>query len=129
MRNAADARDRTYVPRPPHRERLAERRALLERGVSRLLAICTALGDVEAVYAFGSYASGDIGVASDLDVLVVRNTNVRRVERDIPIRVAFDVPVGLDCIVVTPEEYRDILPTTSFGRTILATAFRLDATR
>ena len=129
MRKAPDSREGPYVPRPPHRERLAARRALLERGVSRLLAICAALGDVEAVYAFGSYASGDVGVASDLDILVVRKTDVRRVERDSAIRIAFDVPVGLDCIVVTPEEYRDVLPTTSFGQTILATAVRLDATR
>ncbi len=129
MRTVDDSRERPYVPRPPYRERLAARRALLDRGVVRLLEICAELGDVEAVYAFGSYARGDIGVASDLDILVVRKTELRRVERDIAIRVAFDVAIGLDCIVVTPDEYRDVLPTTGFGQAILAAAVRLDAAR
>ncbi|GAC1502225.1 MAG: hypothetical protein NVS1B2_27520 [Vulcanimicrobiaceae bacterium] len=129
MRTVPDSLDRPYVPRMSHRDRLAARRTLLDRGVFRLLTICAELGDIEAVYAFGSYARGDIGIASDLDVLVVRKTNARRAERDIAIRVAFDVPIGLDCIVVTPEEFRDVLPTTSFGRTILTTAVRLDAIR
>jgi len=35
--------------------------------------------------------------------------------------------VELDLIVVTPDEYRERLPATSFGRTILASARRLDA--
>ena len=57
----------------------------------------------------------------------MRKTKARLAERDIEIRIVLDVPIGLDCIVVTLEEYRDVLPTTSFGRTILATAVRLDA--
>lgn len=108
------------VPRAPYCERLAQREAALRRGVARIAEICEAMPDVSAAYVFGSYATGAIRIRSDLDVLVVRDTTLRRAERDLEIRKAFDGSVGLDLIVVTPSEFRDILPTTSFGQTILA---------
>ncbi len=108
------------VTRAPYCERLAQREATLRRGVARITEICEAMPDVRAAYVFGSYATGTIRLRSDLDVLVVRDTTLRRAERDLEIRKAFDVSVGLDLIVVTPSEFRDVLPTTSFGQTILA---------
>jgi predicted nucleotidyltransferase len=103
-------------------ERVAARCALLERGLDRLVAICRGLPDVRAVYAFGSLARGEVRVRSDLDALIVRDTPLRRLARDLDIRAAFDVPVGLDLIVVTPAEYRDQLPRTGIGATILREA-------
>jgi predicted nucleotidyltransferase len=99
---------------------VARRRALLERGVERMVAIARGLPDVRAVYVFGSFARGDIRRRSDLDVLVVRDTTTRRPDRDLDLRRAFDVPIGLDLIVVTPDEMRDRLPRTAMGATILA---------
>ncbi len=90
--------------------------------------ICRGLEDVRAVYAFGSYARGAVRLRSDLDVLVVRETSLRRAERDLDIRRVFDVPVGLDLLVVTPAEYENELPATAIGRTMIAEAIRLDAT-
>jgi len=116
-----------FVPRAPHAERLRAHRDALARAARRIVDICAALGDVRAVYPFGSYASGKVRINSDLDILVVRDTSASRAGRDVDIRLRFDAPVGLDLIVVTPDEYADHLPTTSFGRTILATCVRLDA--
>ncbi len=79
------------------------------------------------MYAFGSYATGRIAPTSDLDLLVVRETPLRRVLREDDIRARLNVAVGYDFVVVTPEEYRDDLPGSSFGRTILAQARRIDA--
>jgi predicted nucleotidyltransferase len=101
-------------------EHVARRHALLERGVQRLIAISRELSDVRALYVFGSFARGDIRRRSDLDVLVVRDTTVRRADRDLDLRRAFDVPIGIDLVVVTPEELRERLPRTGMGRTILA---------
>ncbi|GAC1307571.1 MAG: hypothetical protein NVSMB21_11710 [Vulcanimicrobiaceae bacterium] len=100
-------------------ERVAARRALLDRGVDRLVAICRTLADVRAVYVFGSYACGDVRVRSDLDALVVRETPLRRLERDLDIPLAFDHSIGLDLVVVTPREYERDLPSTGIGATIL----------
>lgn len=84
---------------------------------------------VRAIYAFGSYATGRINLESDLDALIVRDTDLRRADRDLDIRLAFDRSIGLDLIVVTPDEYAEQLPATSFGQTILASAVRLDESR
>lgn len=74
------------------------------------------------MYAFGSFAAARTGPRSDLDLLVVRETAIRGIERGADLAIEADVGVALDLIVVTPEEFRDRLPTTSFGRTILASA-------
>ncbi len=108
-------------------ERCRERRTRLDRAATEVVAVCRDLGDVSAVYAFGSYATGEVGPSSDLDLLIVRETQLRRILREDDIRKRLTVSVGYDFIVVTPTEYRDALPTTSFGRTILAQARRLDA--
>jgi predicted nucleotidyltransferase len=108
-------------------ERCDEQRHRLDAAAADVVSICRALGDVHAVYAFGSYAAERIGPDSDLDLLIVRETSLRRVLREDAIRERLTISVGYDFVVVTPDEYRDVLPTTSFGRTILAQARRLDA--
>jgi predicted nucleotidyltransferase len=130
---ASDGLKAPYMPASARRpigtlaERVAARRVLLDRGVARLIDICRALPDVRAVYVFGSYARGEVRVRSDLDVLVVRDTPLRRMERDLDIRIAFDVPVGWDLIVVTPQEFTDKLQMTGIGATILREARRIYA--
>ncbi len=123
-----EAHDMLARPRrAPYAERLRAHEALLGRGARRLVEICAAFADVRAVYAFGSYATGVVRLRSDLDALVIRETVLRRADRDLDIRKAFDAPVALDLIVVTPDEFERDLPSSSFGQTILKTAKRLDA--
>ena len=72
---------------------------------------------------FGSFARGSVRLRSDLDILIVRETDLRRAERDLDVRQAFECAVGLDLIVVTPHE----LPTTAYGQTILAESVNIYA--
>ena len=113
--------DRSYAART------ATRKAELDLAVAAVLVACRDLDDIRAVYAFGSYGRDDVGPTSDLDLLVVRETNERRALRDRDLRLAYFGRVALDIVVVTPSEYRDLLPKTSMGRTILRDARRLDA--
>lgn len=99
--------------------RVAARRVLLASGVERLVEICRELPDVRAVYVFGSFARDEVRVRSDLDALIVRETSLRRLERDLDIRLAFDISIGIDLIVVTPREYAEELPKTGIGAAIL----------
>ncbi len=108
-------------------QRVAARRAVLANAIERFVAVAQRHADVRAVYVFGSFARGDLRPHSDLDLLVVRDTTVRRAERDLDLRLAFDAPVGIDLIVVTPGELEHRLPTTGFGRTILSEATRVYA--
>ena len=103
------------------------RKAELDEAASTIVAACRTLDGVEALYAFGSYGRGSVAPTSDLDLLVVRETTLRRALRDRDIRLAYRGGISLDIVVVTPSEYRDLLPTTAMGQTILRDARRLDA--
>jgi len=103
-------------------ERCDARRAVLEIALERFVGVCRSRPDVRAVMVFGSLGSGRVGPRSDLDLLVVRETAIRGIERAADLAVAADLGIELDLIVVTPTELRDALPTTSFGRTLLETA-------
>lgn len=113
--------DRSYATRA------ARRKIELDEAVATILSACRAFEDIEAVYAFGSYARGTIAPTSDLDLFVVRDTTMRHALRDRDIRLAYSGGVPLDIVVVTPSEFRDALPTTGMGQTILRDARRIDA--
>ncbi len=112
---------------PSYTERVRERRASLEAALARFVATARAFPDVRAVYTFGSVATGAVGPRSDLDLLVVRETAVRGIERGTDLAIAAQLDVEYDLIVVTPDEFENRLPHTSFGRTIRATMRRADA--
>lgn len=59
-------------------------------------------GPVEKIILFGSQARGDADEYSDLDLIVIKNTNDRFVKRlgDVP-----PLPVHADVFVYTPEEF------------------------
>lgn len=61
--------------------------------------------EVKAVAYFGSYARGDWGVGSDLDLLIIASTCAKPAERGYPTQA---LPVPCDTIVYTPEEWRDL---------------------
>ena len=77
---------------------------------------------MRAVFAFGSFATGKSGPRSDLDLFVVRVTAIVGIERGTDLAAEADLGIALDLIVVTPEEFGDKLPMTTFGQTILSTA-------
>lgn len=60
----------------------------------------------EKVYLFGSYANDTADEDSDIDLFIVKNTNVKKAERNIQVREAIKTYpyVGMDIIVYTPEE-------------------------
>jgi uncharacterized protein len=54
---------------------------------------------------FGSYANGQPTPDSDLDLMVVMDTDRPRNKRSTPIRLLFrPMPCSMDILVVTPEE-------------------------
>lgn len=106
--------------------RVAEREALLRAELTRFVEVCKK-HDVRAVYVFGSLATGNVGPSSDLDLLIVRETSLPFRDRGDDLRMEAGPRVQLDLIVVTPTEFDSILPSNSFGQTILSTAQRIYA--
>jgi len=61
----------------------------------------------EKIILFGSYASGNPTPDSDLDFLVVMDTDQPRNKRSTPIRLMFSpVPCAMDILVYTPDEIK-----------------------
>ncbi len=59
----------------------------------------------EKIVLFGSYASGRPTPDSDLDLLVIMQTDLPRHKRAVPMRLLFrPVPCAMDILVFTPDE-------------------------
>lgn len=80
------------------------RRSLINTIVKRLVKNL----DVVKVILFGSYVSGSPGKDSDLDLLVIINTEVKGIERYAMVSELLEPrKIPMDIIVKTPEEIKD----------------------
>ena len=61
--------------------------------------------DPELIFLFGSAAKGTAKYGSDIDVLVVMETDEKPINRGMDILDALDVDTSVDLIVMTPEEF------------------------
>lgn len=74
------------------------------------------------IIVFGSFARGDTHELSDLDLIVVKDTSERFVDRIGAVRdLCLDLPVDVRPLVYTPGELRELLEEgSSFLETALA---------
>jgi len=112
----------------PFAVRAGKRRLAISDAIEELCSVARGMLDVREIIVFGSFVTDRVGPTSDLDVLVVRDTTLPRSQRRDDLLVAVRAPVGIDMIVVTPDEMRDQLPQSTFGRTILTEGRRVYAT-
>lgn len=99
------------MDRAERSERLAEEaeritKLLVERGAT-------------LVVVFGSFARGDVGSFSDLDMIAVMESDLPFIKRLEELYVALLPNVGLDLLVYTPEEFEE-MQHRSFVRHALA---------
>lgn len=77
---------------------------LLKKTIDRILS----LSDPEKIVLFGSHARGDAGEGSDVDILIIKESNIPRYKRGVPFRLKLK---GLfpskDIVVYTPEEVEE----------------------
>ena len=95
------------------------RRAGLEAELRRILAELPRLGVQKAIL-FGSLASGNVGQASDLDLILIAPSQERFTRRAERFYQALNPSVALDLFVYTPEEFREMADTNPFVRSALA---------
>ena len=62
-------------------------------------------GPIEKIILFGSYARGDTDEYSDLDLILIKRTSKRFVERLVEVPL---LPVHADVFVYTPEEFEEM---------------------
>lgn len=94
-----------------------EYRELLRRSASGIAAKLAAL-DVEKISLFGSYARGRADLFTDLDILVIMDTDKPFIERAGEIYGLLCLPVDADVLCYTPEEFRRMC-ATPFMKNIL----------
>ena len=72
----------------------------------------------EKLILFGSYARGDFSEGSDLDVVLIKNTNKRFIDRIGDILKIYNGDIPLEPLVYTPEEFKK-MEDRDFIKTIL----------
>lgn len=100
--------------------RWPDRQAVHEALLRWLRKLLAARQDIQKVGYFGSYARGDWGMGSDLDLLVVLDASEMPFGRRTLGRDLLDMPVSVDLLVYTADEW-DLLKkkNTGFYRAIM----------
>ncbi len=98
--------------------RRQEYRKLLQDSVKEIVTKLSHL-NVERVSLFGSYAMGKADLFTDLDILVVMDTDKPFPERLASLYSLLALPVDMDILCYTPEEF-DRMKETPFLQKILA---------
>jgi len=87
------------------------RRAMeLERQIARIFAPVKP----ERVILFGSRARGDADERSDVDLIVVYRTERRFLDRLEELYRLWTLPIGVDILAYTPEEFARLLEESAF---------------
>jgi predicted nucleotidyltransferase len=88
----------------------------LQDTLKRIISCLKADYHPEQVIVFGSLASGHITATSDLDLLIVKNTNKAFFERIREVVALCDYDIGVDILVYTPEELTEAARINPFVR-------------
>jgi len=76
----------------------------IEEEIRRMLEAFKAM-EIEKVILFGSGARGDIGPCSDIDLIVVKKTDLPFINRLEEIYSVIEPVIATDILVYTPEEF------------------------
>jgi predicted nucleotidyltransferase len=91
---------------------LAEKREIyakkLDEAKEQLVHALSQIPGVECVILFGSYSRGRKDLLTDLDVLVILRTSLGFLERLKFLYQSLTLPVDLDLICLTPEEFEAV---------------------
>jgi uncharacterized protein len=94
-----------------------KRRKLLNAELERFLPILQQEYNPEKIVLFGSAASGQTDDWSDLDLVIVKETDQRFLDRIKEVMLLLRPRVGVDILVYTPDEFEDLCRERPFVRT------------
>lgn len=93
----------------------AERRKALEKELERIVPLLIELG-VRKIVLFGSLSAGKAHRSSDIDLLIVRESDLRFLDRSDELRQAIRPRVAIDFFIYTPLEFEEMMERSSFVR-------------
>ena len=90
------------------------RRTLLDKELRRYLLLLQQQYFPEKVILFGSTVTGQTGEWSDLDLVIVKQTDRRFLDRTKDVMRLLRPKVGVDILVYTPEEFEQLCQERPF---------------
>ena len=90
------------------------RQKLLGQQLDKTVAILKKRYQPEKVIAFGSFVSEKTKGWSDLDVVIIKKTNKRFMDRLKEVALLVSPEVGMDILVYTPDEFREMSQNNIF---------------
>jgi len=85
----------------------AKRKEILEKELERILPLLIKLG-VKKIILFGSLSVGKVHRSSDIDLLIVQESNQRFLDRLDELYRTIKPNYGIDFFVYTPEEFKEM---------------------
>ena len=73
----------------------------------------------EFILIFGSYSKGNVHQDSDLDLIIVKDTDKRPIWRRVEARKSFETDLPVDIIVYSPKEFAELQKTSLFLKNVL----------
>ena len=92
----------------------AAREKILQEELERIVKILTQKYRAQKIILFGSLAEGQPGNWSDLDILVIKKTHRRLIDRIGEVISLCKPKIATDFIVYNPEEFRELCQTEPF---------------
>lgn len=87
---------------------IAERKELLEKSLERIVAVLVKEYSPEKIILFGSLASGHVHEGSDLDLVIVKDTSQRPIDRQVEAYKLVKPEVGIDLFIYTAQEFEHL---------------------
>jgi predicted nucleotidyltransferase len=94
----------------------ATRRVLLEAELARIVQVLREQYAPQRILLFGSLASGQVGEWSDIDLVIVKETDRRFLDRIREVMQLLQPQVGMDILVYTPQEFAQLSRERPFVR-------------
>ena len=88
---------------------IEDRKKILKEELERILRIIIEEYDPEKIILFGSLVSGELHEWSDIDLLIIKSTEKRPIERILELSRLIKPKIGIDLFIYTPEEYQLLL--------------------
>jgi predicted nucleotidyltransferase len=97
-------------------EAIAERKQVLENELARYLRLLTENETPDKIIIFGSLATGNIHSWSDIDLIIIKPTDLPFLQRLRRIRKLLQPEVATDILFYTPEEMEELCRKRPFFR-------------
>lgn len=97
-------------------EEITRRRALLQSELQRYVKLLQEIYQPERILLFGSLASGAVQEWSDIDLVIIKETDRRFLDRTREVMELLRPRVGIDVFVYTPQEFARLLNERVFVR-------------